>query len=254
VASRLPPAFPRYRSIRDVNEVSAFLANASYVLSLGGPPLANLKYGVFIVPVGEESFLLGPKPEKATSRDFLDAVEDARRAYNRGEDEAMHDPDRDSDEFLRHRFADDEFPVLSTAELEAQEEIELPTPALETKTSRRAKRASPPPESSLRASKRRKANRASSDVALGDALDPDMVASANQEMLPSKGMGPESKPVIEAGKRSTRQLAQGAKTVPRTSRAQTRRGNKMGGDVGADASKPQGVAQTRKSPRKRRPD
>lgn len=42
-----------------MNDMGAYLANASYTVSLGGPPSADLKYGIIIVPVGEESTLFG---------------------------------------------------------------------------------------------------------------------------------------------------------------------------------------------------
>jgi hypothetical protein len=45
-----------------MNEIAAYLANASYVAALGGPPLADLKYGIIIVPVGEENLLFGRQP------------------------------------------------------------------------------------------------------------------------------------------------------------------------------------------------
>jgi hypothetical protein len=93
-----------------MTEIAAYLANASYVAALGGPPLANLKYGVIIVPVGEESLLFGEKPDFVMNQDFLDAVDDANRDYDRAL--RMHDPDKDSEEFVRNRF-DQDFPSVS---------------------------------------------------------------------------------------------------------------------------------------------
>lgn len=46
-----------------MNEIAAYLANASYVAALGGPPLADLKYGIISVPAGEESLLFGKSPK-----------------------------------------------------------------------------------------------------------------------------------------------------------------------------------------------
>ncbi len=66
-----------------MNEIAAYLANASYVVSLGGPLLADLKYGVIIVPSGEEPLLFGPAPETAITQDFIDAIDDANRNYDR---------------------------------------------------------------------------------------------------------------------------------------------------------------------------
>ena len=107
---RFPPNFPAYHCTQNINEIAAYLANASYVAALGGPPLANLKYGVIIVPVGEESLLFGEKPDFVMNQDFLDAVDDANRDYDRAL--RMHDPDKDSEEFVRNRF-DQDFPSVS---------------------------------------------------------------------------------------------------------------------------------------------
>ncbi|KAL7620925.1 hypothetical protein AAE478_008236 [Parahypoxylon ruwenzoriense] len=100
--SLLPTNFPRYRATQHINEVGAYLANASYVVSLGGPPLADLKYGIIVVPVCQETLLFGEKPDGVMTQSFLDAVDEAKHV--RRETRGMHEPDRDSDEFLRHRF------------------------------------------------------------------------------------------------------------------------------------------------------
>jgi hypothetical protein len=71
---------------------------------VGGPPLADLKYGIIAVPAGEEAVLFGRQPDHVESQAFLDAVADAKREYYR--DERMHDLDEDSDEFVRPRFDD----------------------------------------------------------------------------------------------------------------------------------------------------
>jgi hypothetical protein len=94
-----------------MNEIAAYLANASYVVALGGPPLADLKYGVIIVPAGEEKLLFGPPSQSLLNQDFVDAIDDANRDYDRAL--RMHDPDKDSEEFVRHRF-DDDFASVST--------------------------------------------------------------------------------------------------------------------------------------------
>ncbi|KAK5659647.1 hypothetical protein OQA88_855 [Cercophora sp. LCS_1] len=101
---RFPPNFPTYRMTQSLNEAAAYLANASYFVSLGGPPVADLKYGIIAVPVGEESLLFGPQTEHVVSQSFLDAIDDAKRDYFRAE--PMHDPDEDSEEFVRYRVQD----------------------------------------------------------------------------------------------------------------------------------------------------
>jgi hypothetical protein len=97
-----------------MNEIAAYLANASYVVSLGGPPLADLKYGVIIVPAGEEPLLFGPTPDVAITQDFVDAIDDANRDYDRAL--RMHDPEKDCGEFVGHRF-DDDFPSVPAGAL-----------------------------------------------------------------------------------------------------------------------------------------
>jgi hypothetical protein len=76
---RLPPNFPVYHSTHNINEIAAYLTNASYVISLGGPPLADLKYGIIVVPVGE-SLLFDPKMNQVWSREFIDTIDDANCA------------------------------------------------------------------------------------------------------------------------------------------------------------------------------
>lgn len=107
---RFPSNFPAYHSTQNMNEIAAYLANASYVAALGGPPLADLKYGIIIVPAGEESLLFGRSPDFEISKEFRDAVHDCNRDLYKAM--RMHNPDEDSPEFVRHRF-DDNFPPVS---------------------------------------------------------------------------------------------------------------------------------------------
>ncbi|KAH6617150.1 hypothetical protein F5144DRAFT_384770 [Chaetomium tenue] len=109
---RFPPNFPAYHCTQNMNEIAAYLANASYVAALGGPPLADLKYGIIIVPAGEERLLFGPPSQSLLNQDFVDAIDDANRDYDRAL--RMHDPDKDSEEFVRQRF-DDDFASVSAA-------------------------------------------------------------------------------------------------------------------------------------------
>ena len=121
----LPSSFPAYHCTNNMNEIAAYLANASYVTALGGPPLADLKYGIIIVPAGEESLLFGPKSTFVIDQAFVDAVDDAKRDH--GKALRMHDPDKDSEEFVRHRF-DDDFPSVSGRE---QKNVETIIPSRE---------------------------------------------------------------------------------------------------------------------------
>lgn len=88
-----------------MNEIAAYLANASYVAALGVPPLADMKYGIIVIPVGEERLLFGLPPAfDRSSQAFRDAVDDANKNYERAL--RMHDPEKDSEEFRRRRFED----------------------------------------------------------------------------------------------------------------------------------------------------
>lgn len=54
----VPAWFPAHRSIDGFIELGSYLASSAYAVSLGGPPLPDLKYGIIVVPVGDESLLL----------------------------------------------------------------------------------------------------------------------------------------------------------------------------------------------------
>ncbi|KAK4186390.1 hypothetical protein QBC35DRAFT_501456 [Podospora australis] len=103
----LPPDFPAYHCTQNMNEIAAYLANASYVASLSGPPLNDMKYGIFIVAAGSEHLLFGSPstPGFAITREFIEAVDDANQDYQKAL--RMHDLDKDSEGFVAHRFADD---------------------------------------------------------------------------------------------------------------------------------------------------
>lgn len=49
--------FPPHRTVNGAAELASFVAASSYIVSLGGPPLPDLRYGIVIVPVGDESLL-----------------------------------------------------------------------------------------------------------------------------------------------------------------------------------------------------
>lgn len=74
LASVFPEGFPRYRQVSNFHEIGIYLANAKYVVSLGGSALKDLKYGIIVVPAGEEKLLLTKQPEDAMTMSFLDDV------------------------------------------------------------------------------------------------------------------------------------------------------------------------------------
>lgn len=51
--SHLPP----YTAVNGVGELGVYMSQAKYVISLGGSPLPDLKYGIIIVQAGDESLL-----------------------------------------------------------------------------------------------------------------------------------------------------------------------------------------------------
>ncbi len=57
-----PPSFPAYRLTQSRDELAAYLANARYVASVCGPPVADLEYGIIVVPAGEERLLFSTMP------------------------------------------------------------------------------------------------------------------------------------------------------------------------------------------------
>ncbi|KAK3991468.1 hypothetical protein QBC44DRAFT_50275 [Cladorrhinum sp. PSN332] len=111
----LPPNFPPYYCTHNMNQTAAYLANASYVAALSGPPVADVMYGILIVPAGEERTVLKNALELLDSKQFFNAVHDARENYAAGA--RMHVMDKDSAEFTRHRF-DEEFRDLEPEEFD----------------------------------------------------------------------------------------------------------------------------------------
>lgn len=102
--SLLPADFPRYRNIHGMNDMGAYLANASYAVSLGGPPSADLKYGIIVVPVGDEGTLFGQQPSDVMTPEFIREVYDLRYARHLAADQDFHEAARDSGDFLQPRF------------------------------------------------------------------------------------------------------------------------------------------------------
>ncbi|ROV94533.1 hypothetical protein VMCG_08195 [Cytospora schulzeri] len=109
VASLFPPEFPRFQSVQNVNDIGAYLANASYIVSVGGPPVSDLKYGVILVPLGEERLLFGKQPDNAETQSLGDSVvgaeEEPRSPPQAAGQPGLHALDKDSAQFRRPRFA-----------------------------------------------------------------------------------------------------------------------------------------------------
>ncbi|KAK3332280.1 hypothetical protein B0T19DRAFT_398060 [Cercophora scortea] len=111
---QFPDSFPAYRFAESLNEIGAYIANASYVVSIGGSPLKDMNYGIIIVPAGDEALLFNQPSPAAANRDFLDAVHDANREYQKQERSRRHrratrQRSRRSDEapqFDERRFTD----------------------------------------------------------------------------------------------------------------------------------------------------
>jgi hypothetical protein len=118
---QLPEHFPAFHCTHRMNDIGAYLANTSYVVSICGPPTAELKYGVIVYPAGEERMLFGQGPYFSMDQEFYDRIADANSAYS--EALRMHDPDRNSEEFQRHRF-DDQFTELSFEDFHNVEQLQ----------------------------------------------------------------------------------------------------------------------------------
>lgn len=97
LSAMFPPDFPRFHSIQSLNDFGAYLANASYMVSVGGPPLADIKYGIILVPAGEERLLFGQQPDMPASNRLKEALRYPRDMLG------LHDLDKDSQDFLRRR-------------------------------------------------------------------------------------------------------------------------------------------------------
>ncbi len=107
---QLPKDFPALHCTHRMNEIGACLANTSYVVSICGPPTADLNYGIMVYPTGEERMLLGQGSYSSMDQEFYDRVADANYAYLKAL--RMHDPSEASEDFRRHRF-NDQFTELS---------------------------------------------------------------------------------------------------------------------------------------------
>jgi len=72
-ALAIPTNFPPHHTVDGAIELSTYLASSSYIVSLGGPPLADLKYGTIIVPSGEEELLFTGYGDHAAIPDEMKA-------------------------------------------------------------------------------------------------------------------------------------------------------------------------------------
>lgn len=119
VASLFPPEFPRFQSVQNVNDIGAYLANASYIVSVGGPPVSDLKYGVILVPLGEERLLFGKQPDNAETQSLSEGGPEVEEPPQSRPKEAgqpgLHALDEDSAQFRRPRFASREHNTESIA-------------------------------------------------------------------------------------------------------------------------------------------
>lgn len=119
VASLFPPEFPRFQSVQNVNDIGAYLANASYIVSVGGPPVSDLKYGIILVPLGEERLLFGKQPDNAGTQSPGKGEKETKEQMSPRPQEArqtgLHAVDEDSTQFRRPRFAPREHKTESIA-------------------------------------------------------------------------------------------------------------------------------------------
>jgi hypothetical protein len=114
----VPDCLPSHRHVNGFGEMGTYMTNASYVVSLGGPPLPDMKYGIIIVPIGEERLLFsGRQDSDYLPRAFRDEVIHESRAMRvnqavddpqpvqsgRGDARVFGDWDQDDQKFYRQR-------------------------------------------------------------------------------------------------------------------------------------------------------
>jgi hypothetical protein len=66
------PNLATYQCTVNINQLGTYVVITSFVVTLGGRPLSDIKYGVIIVPVGEESVVIGRQPTDAFIRTYQD--------------------------------------------------------------------------------------------------------------------------------------------------------------------------------------
>lgn len=64
-AASVPNCLPdRHRLVTDAKELTKYMASSAYIVSLGGPPVRELQYGVIIVPYGDEQLFFSQKDDE----------------------------------------------------------------------------------------------------------------------------------------------------------------------------------------------
>jgi len=91
-----PPGFPPYHTTTDAHETATYLSQARYVVSLGGPPLADMNYGVVVVPFGEERMLFCKEAPPSVAN-----VDDLAGLSNCVDGDWADDDDDDPEEIAR---------------------------------------------------------------------------------------------------------------------------------------------------------
>jgi hypothetical protein len=128
---------PAHRVVDSFTEVSAYLASATYVASLCGPPLRDMAYGVIIVPAGEEALLLGnwrsfaDDADDEAARALKHDVLEKSRAVREDERRRERRMNREAREEARARMDEDkaEAERLATLKKKALQERRPTTPS-----------------------------------------------------------------------------------------------------------------------------
>ncbi|KAH8894721.1 hypothetical protein GQ53DRAFT_744767 [Thozetella sp. PMI_491] len=63
--------FPLHHAVDSITELSNYLAASDYIISLGGPRQPDTRYGIIIVPAGEEQLLFSARPNIGASSEAL---------------------------------------------------------------------------------------------------------------------------------------------------------------------------------------
>jgi hypothetical protein len=115
-----PADMPPSRPVNGMVELGTYLAASSYIVSLGGPPLADLRYGIIIVPAGDEGLLFtGYGNQAVMTSDFKAEILAKSKAAQKEQEEELRqnawdellkgpcfEPEIDDDdcEFYRRRW------------------------------------------------------------------------------------------------------------------------------------------------------
>ncbi|OAA41829.1 hypothetical protein ISF_09757 [Cordyceps fumosorosea ARSEF 2679] len=75
----VPACLPGHRQhVRDAKSLARYLAASAYTISLAGPPLADMQYGVVIVPCGQEELFFREPEEPAYEKPLAASVVDRK--------------------------------------------------------------------------------------------------------------------------------------------------------------------------------